>query len=216
MRPAVALQETTSAALADVFEGRLVLRMPDGLAMSADDFYDFCQLNQHLRFERTAQGEVIVMPPGTGGETGNRNFSLNGQFYLWTKQDGSGVFFDSSTTFNLPNTAERSPDAAWVRKARLAQLTAAQKRKFMPLCPDFAVELLSPSDRLEVVQAKMEEYLDNGLRLGWLIDADHRTVYVYRPGSPVEELINVMEVSGDPELPGFVLQLAEIWEPDLG
>lgn len=154
------------------------------------------------------------MPP-TGWETGERNSELTTQIRLWAKADGRGAASDSSTGFILPNKAERAPDAAWVRRERLAQLTAEQRRKFLPLCPDFAVELMSPSDKLLVVQAKMEEYIANGAQLGWLLDPDNRTVYVYRPNVPLETLENVLEVSGDPELPGFVLQLAEIWEPSI-
>lgn len=184
------------------------------LKLTGDTFYELVRQNSHMRLERTANGEVIIMPP-TGGETGNRNHSVNGQFYNWTKKDGSGSAFDSSTGFKLPNGADRSPDASWVEKSRLAQLTLEEKKKFLPLCPDFAIELRSPSDDLETVKAKMEEYIACGLQLGWLIDPEEKTVYVYRPGAVVQKLENVNEISADPELPGFVLDLREIWEPQL-
>jgi len=193
---------------------KVVLRLPAGFELSDDEFFEICQANHELRMERTAKGEIIVMPP-TGWETGDRNSEINMQFRQWAKREGSGVATESSTGFKLPNGADRSPDAAWVRRGRLAQLTAEQKRKFLPLCPDFVVELLSPTDKLEDGKAKMEEYLANGAQLGWLIDPDERRVYVYRPNTPVEMLENPESVSGDPELPGFVLQLTEIWQPNL-
>ena len=196
------------------FSGTLVLNLPHELVFNEDKFYDFCHANGDLRIERTAEGEVIVMPP-TGWETMDRNSELTTQVRLWAKREGSGKAGESSGGYILPNGAERSPDASWVRRERLAQLTTEQRRKFAPFCPDFVVELMSPSDKLRVVQAKMEEYLANGAQLGWLLDPDNRTVYVYRPNVPVEKLENVLEVSGDPELPGFVLQLAEIWEPSI-
>lgn len=194
--------------------GGIVLRLPEKLTWDEDEFFEFCQANRDLRIERTASGEIIIMPP-TGWVTGDRNSEINMQFRQWAKGEGSGVATDSSTGFKLPNGADRSPDAAWVRRERLAQLTAEQKRKFLPLCPDFVVELMSPSDALEDVQAKLEEYLANGAQLGWLIDPDKRHVYVYRPGQPIEKLEAPEQLAGDPELPGFVLELAEIWEPSL-
>ena len=154
------------------------------------------------------------MPP-TGGETGNRNAEITGQVVSWTKQDGTGAVFDSSTGFKLPNGADRSPDAAWVRRSRLAQLSREEKEKFLPLCPDFVIELLSPSDDLEEIQAKMDEYIDNGSRLGWLLDPKSRRVYIYRPGARVGVIENAEEISGAPELLGFVLDLREIWEPNI-
>ena len=151
----------------------------------------------------------------TGGETGNRNSEINRQLGNWTKQDGTGAAFDSSAGFKLPNGADRSPDAAWISRQRLAHLTPEQKKKFIPLCPDFVVELLSPADSLTPTQAKMIEYIENGTRLGWLIHAEAMRVYVYRPGVPVHELNNVTQVSADPELSGFTLDLRDIWEPNI-
>jgi Uma2 family endonuclease len=152
------------------------------------------------------------MPP-EGGETGNRSILLGTFLTQWALQDGTGVTFGSSTGFILPNGAMRAPDVAWVRRSRLAALTADQKQKFLPLCPDVVVEIRSPSDRLNALQEKMQEYLDNGARLGWLIDAANRAVYVYRPNQPVERLDNPTTISGEPVLPGFVLDLQTIWEP---
>ncbi|HLG14234.1 MAG TPA: Uma2 family endonuclease [Blastocatellia bacterium] len=182
--------------------------------MTDDQFFALCQQNRDLRLERTAQGDIIVMPP-TGFESGSHNSSITGQPYGWAKKDGTGVACDSSTGFTLPNGADRSPDVAWVRRKRLAQFTTEQKRKFLPLCPDFVVELRSPSDKLEDVQAKMREYIENGARLGWLIDPEARRVHVYRPGVAIEVLEGVLKVSGDPELRGFALDLREIWEPNV-
>ena len=190
----------------------IVLRMPPALKMDDDQFFEFCQINRDLRIERTSQGEIIVMPP-TGGETGKRNFGLIVQFGIWVKQDGTGVGFDSSTGFKLPNGAERAPDASWVKKERWEALTPSQRKKFAPLCPDFVIELRSPSDRVKDLQNKMEEYMDNGARLGWLIDPDSRQVYIYRPSGEIEQLDNPTEVKGDESvLPGFVLVMKEIWE----
>ena len=190
----------------------IVLRMPPALAMDDDQFFEFCQINRDLRIERTSQGEIIVMPP-TGGETGKRNFGLIVQFGIWVKQDGTGIGFDSSTGFKLPNGAERAPDTSWVKKERWEALTPSQRKKFAPLCPDFVIELRSPSDRVKDLQNKMEEYMDNGARLGWLIDPDSRQVYIYRPSGEIEQLDNPTEVKGDESvLPGFVLVMKEIWE----
>lgn len=182
------------------------------LDMNDDEFFDFCQLNRDLRIERTAEGDLIIIAPA-GGETGDKNASITAFLKIWSFQDGSGVAFDSLTGFTLPNGAIRSPDAAWVKRSRLAELTPEQKKKFLPPCPDFAIELRSPSDNLKTVQEKMQEYLTNGAQLGWLIDPLERRVYVYRPGvAAVECLDNPASISGDPELPGFVLDLSRIWE----
>ncbi len=184
------------------------------LKSTEDTFYELCRQNPELRLERTAKGEVIVMPP-TGGETGSRNDEIIRQLSNWRKSDGTGKSFESSTGYRLPNGANRSPDASWITKAKLAQLTVEQKKVFLPLCPDFAIELRSPSDDLDTIKAKMDEYIANGLRLGWLIDPEEKAVYVYRPNAAVQKLDSVSEVSGDPELPGFVLDLREVWEPQL-
>lgn len=192
----------------------LVLHLPPTAKMTSDEFFDFCQLNPDLRIERTAEGDIIIMPPA-GGETSARNADLTMQVRLWAKKDSSGVAFDSSGGFELPNGATRSPDAAWVKRSRLAPLSSERKRKFLPLCPDFVVELRSPSDSLSTLQDKMEEYRANGAELGWLIDPAGRRVYVYRPDADVERLDNPTELAGDPVLPGFVLDLADVWGIEL-
>jgi Uma2 family endonuclease len=147
----------------------------------------------------------------TGSETGNRNFNLTVQFGIWVKQDGTGVGFDSSTGFILPNGATKSADAAWVKLEKWNSLTREQQTKFAPICPDFVVELRSPSDRLQSLQEKMLEYIDNGVSLGWLIDRKNRRVYIYRPNGSVEVLDNPSRLRGEDVLPGFVLDLSTIW-----
>jgi Uma2 family endonuclease len=195
-------------------ESLLKLHLKPAVELTDDQFLQLCLLNRDLRLERTAEGDLIVMPP-TGAETGNRNSELTRQLANWTRKDGRGAGFDSSTGFKLPNGADRSPDGAWVLRSRLAELTSDQKQKFLPLAPDFAIELKSPGDALSDVLAKMEEYRECGVLLGWLINPETRRVHVYRPGKEVEVLEDPVEVSGEPELPGFVLDLREIWEPNL-
>jgi Uma2 family endonuclease len=192
----------------------VVLHTRPALDMSDEQFFEFCRLNRDWRIERTAEGDLIIMAPA-GGETGTRNAFLTTFLTNWALQDGTGVPFDSSTGFNLPNGATRSPDVAWVKRSRLAPLTPEQKRQFLPLCPDFVIELRSPSDRLKTIQDKMQEYIDNGAQLGWLIDPLDRRVYIYRPDAEVECLDNPATVTGNPELPGFVLDLKTIWELSL-
>lgn len=178
---------------------------------SDDEFFDFCMLNKDLRIELTSEGDLIIMPP-TGGETGNRNFTLIGKFAVWVEKDGTGKGFDSSTVFSLPNGAKRSPDLAWVRNERWNALTKKQREKFPPLCPDFVVELRSPSDSLRYLKSKMREYIENGAQLGWLIDPFEKKVYVYRPESAVEALNDPEKISGRPLLRGFVLDVRALWE----
>ncbi len=194
----------------DLYVLPLVVRLRPALDVSEDQFFALCQLNRDLRIERNAEGELLVMPP-TGGGTGRRNAEITWQLVDWAKRDRTGVAFDSSTGFRLPNTAVRSPDAAWMLGVRLDAIPADQREKFIPACPDFALELRSPSDQLQDVQAKMQEYLENGLRLGWLLDPEPRHVYVYRPQAPVKRLHDPATVAGDPVLPGFTLNLRAIW-----
>lgn len=194
-------------------ESMLALRIRALSDMTHDQFFDFCQQHKDLRIERTQEGEVVIMAP-TGGITGWRNANLTMIFGLWAKQQKEGVVFDSSTVFVLPNGAERSPDVAWVKRSRLAALTKQQKEQFPPLCPDFVLELRSPSDGLIALQNKMEEYIANGAQLGWLLDPRTQTVYIYRPGKEYEYIDHPATLAGDPELPGFILDLQPIWNPD--
>ncbi|MBF2063792.1 MAG: Uma2 family endonuclease [Calothrix sp. C42_A2020_038] len=180
------------------------------LDLTDEQFFQLCQANKDLRFERTATGELIVIPP-TGGETGNRNGRLTQQLFNWSDTDNTGIAFDSSTGFKLPNGADRSPDASWVKLQRWNALTPQQQTRFSPLCPDFVVEILSPSDSLKATQEKMKEYRDNGASLGWLINRKTRQVEIYRIGQEVEVLDNPSSLSGEDILPGFILNLAAIW-----
>jgi len=188
----------------------LVLQMSPVIEMTDDQFFEFCQLNRDLRIERTPKGELIIMSPA-GSETGNRNFDLIVQLGIWTRQDGTGIGFDSSTGFTLPNGGTRSPDAAWIKLERWNAIPPEQQVKFAPICPDFVVELRSPSDNLQPLKDKLQEYIDNGTSLGLLIDRKNRKVYIYRPQQEVECLDNPSTLSGDPLLPGFVLDLSKIW-----
>lgn len=178
--------------------------------LTEEQFTHLCQENPEFRIELTAQQELVIMPP-TGSETGRRNSTLIQRLANWAEMDGTGIVFDSSTLFTLPNGAKRSPDASWVKKERWSVLTSEQREGFAPLCPDFVVELRSPTDRLSDLQAKMQEYLDNGARLGWLIDPLDKRVSVYRSGQPAENLDDPPMLSGDPILPGFALHVRELW-----
>lgn len=188
----------------------LVLQMSPAIEMTDDQFFEFCHLNQNLRIERTAKGELIIMPP-TGSETGNRNFDLIVQLGIWARQDGTGIGFDSSAGFTLPNGATKSSDAAWIKLKRWNDISPEQRAKFAPICPDFVVELRSPSDNLQPLKDKLQEYIDNGASLGWLIDRKNRKVYIYCPQQEVECLDNPSTLSGGSLLPGFVLDLSTIW-----
>jgi len=179
--------------------------------MNDDEFFDFCQRHKDLRIEMNEDGEIIIMPP-TGSETGIKNFKLTTKFGNWVEKDGSGEGFDSSTGFVLPNGAKRSPDLSWIKSEKWNAIPKAKRKKFAPVCPDFVVELRSETDSLEKMQTKMEEYIENGASLGWLIDAGERKVYVYRQNAGVEVLENPPEISGGPLLQGFTLNLKEIWE----
>jgi Uma2 family endonuclease len=183
---------------------------PLGKQLSEDEFFQFCQLNRDLRIERACDGELIVMPP-TGAETGKFNHNIAVELGIWARTDGSGLAFDSSTGFALSNHAVRSPDLAWVRRSRWDKLTAKQKARFAPLCPDFVGEICSPSDRLPAVRATMQEYFENGAQLGWLIEPGEKRVYVYRPGKRTVRLDNPETLSGDPVLPGFALAIRKLW-----
>jgi len=192
----------------------LVVKMPSSIVeMNDDQFFDFCQVNKELRIERTAAGDVLIMAP-EGSESGQSDAEISLQLGTWAKRDRTGVVFGSSTGFTLPNRAMRSPDASWVPKSRLKGFSREERRKFLPLCPDFVIELKSPTDRLADLKNKMVEYIENGARLGWLLDPETRQVLIYRPGRAVEVSEHPESVSGDPDLPGFVLDLKGIWEPE--
>jgi Uma2 family endonuclease len=185
-------------------------KLPFDISTLTDDqYFQFCAVNEKLRIERTAEGKIIVMSP-TGGETGRRNAEVSRQVGNWAKQDGTGVVFDSNTEFRLPNGANRSPDASWVLKSRWEALPELEREKFPPLCPDFVLELLSPSDSLGELKLKMDEYLANGARLGWLIDPKSKRAFVYTSAG-VQLLENPAELSGDHVLPGFRLDMREIF-----
>ncbi|HAG79980.1 MAG TPA: hypothetical protein DCL61_02155 [Cyanobacteria bacterium UBA12227] len=187
----------------------ITLNLRPTITLTDEQFEQICRTNRDLKFERTAQGELVVMSL-TGGDTGRRNIKLSARLENWSSESNLGVAFDSSTGFRLPNGAIRSPDAAWVRLERWQALTSEQRKKFVPLCPDFLVELRSPSDELEDIQAKMQEYLANGLLLGWLIDPYREIVEIYRPNQSVEILNHATTLSGESVLPEFVLNLTGI------
>ncbi len=176
-----------------------------------EEYEALCRLNPEWRIEMTADGEIIIMPP-THSETGRRNFNLAGQFFVWTQQDKTGQGFDSSTGFTLPNGAKRAPDLSWIRLERWNILSADEKNSFAPICPDFVVELRSSTDSLKALQTKMQEYIECGAQLGWLINPFERKVYVYRPNAAVEVLDNPQSISGEPKLKDFTLEMKTIWE----
>jgi Uma2 family endonuclease len=188
----------------------LNLKLDPLIHLTDEQFYQLCQTNRDLRLERAATGEIMVMAP-TGGETGDREGEIFFQVKAWNNQNRSGKVFSPSTGFRLSNGATRSPDTCWLPLERWEALTPEQRQKFPPLCPDFVVELRSPSDDLQPLQEKMQEYLDNGLRLGWLIDPQNRQVEIYRPGLAVEVLQVPTTLSGEDVLPGFVLDLSGIY-----
>jgi Uma2 family endonuclease len=188
----------------------IVVHLEPVLNLSDEQLYEFSRINRELRIERNAHGEIIIMSP-TGGDTGERNAEITMQLRVWAKRDQTGATFDSSTGFRLPNRAVRSPDAAWIAYSRLESLGAEQRKKFIPLCPDFVIELRSATDSLNDLQDKMLEFIDNGAQLGWLIDTEHKRVYVYQPGEPIQESDNLELLSGEPLLHEFELDLREIW-----
>lgn len=188
----------------------LVINLRPTIELSDDAFYEFCQHNPDLRIERTATGALIVMPP-TGGESGHRNADLITDVGLWNRQTELGIVFDSSTVFKLPNGANRSPDVAWITNERWNALSIEQKKRFPPIAPDFVIELRSETDALSDLQEKMQEYMDNGVRLGWLIDPHTQQVSLYRPGQSVEMLQTPAKLLGETVLPGFVLDLSRIF-----
>ena len=189
----------------------LILHFPSSMQMTDEEFFEFCQENRDLRIERNQFGEISIMSPA-GSETGNRNFNLAGQLYVWSEKDNTGICFDSSAGFTLSTGAKRSPDASWIKLSRWNKLTPKQQEKFAPICPDFVIELRSASDNLQPLKDKMQEYMQEpGIQLGLLIDRKNRRVYIYRPGQIEECLENPDTVNCDPVLPGFVLNMGKIW-----
>ena len=189
----------------------VTLNLHPVVELTDDQFYELCQANRDLRLERTATGEIIIMPPA-GGETGHRNIEISFQVQAWSRQNNLGIAFDSSTGFKLPNGAERAPDASWIKCDRWNSLNSEQKRKFPPLCPDFVIELRSETDSIKTLQSKMQEYIDNGAKLGWLIDPKTQTVEIYRLAKQLEILQNPATLSGEDVLPNFVLNLSSIFK----
>ncbi len=190
---------------------RVVLCLPPGAEMDDEQFFEFSCLNDNFVIERKAGGEIIVMSPSVG-ETGYREHEIGKQLGNWADSDGTGIVFVSDTIFDLPSGGNYGPDASWVLRSRLAELTREQKRRMLPLAPDFILELMSPSDRISQTREKMQMWIESGVRLGWMMDPDRRRVHIYSE-SRIQELENPSTISGDPVLPGFVLDLAPIWDP---
>lgn len=190
------------------------IAIPQGFKVTPEQFEQLANAGQLARLELTQNGELIVMSP-TGGEAGRKNFNLYLDLGIWNRQTKLGQAFDSSTVFVLPSGARRSPDVSWIKSNRWNTLTLQQKQGFPPVTPDFVMELVSPSDlknqRYEDLQNKMQEYLENGVRLGWLIEPSAKTIEIYRIGQPVEVLNNPQNISGENILPGFTLDLTEIF-----
>ena len=192
----------------------LVLHLNPPIPLTDDQLFEFCQQNSIYQVERDASGDLLVTPP-TGFITSVRNSEVTMRLRTWADRDRRGVASGSSAGFFLPNGALRAPDAAWTLRSRLRTIPREQLEKFVPLCPDFVIELKSPSDTLSSLQAKLTEYIDNGARLGWLIDPYRRQVHVYRPARDPEILDNPASVAGDPELTGFTLDLEPLWNPTI-
>jgi len=188
---------------------RMVVHTGGAIHMDDEQFFQFCRINRDLQIERTADGDIIIRAP-EGASSGRRSSKLTASFEIWAERDGTGQVFGSSTGFILPSRATRSPDVSWVRNDRLDAFSDDECEKFLPICPDFVLELRSPSDSLPALQQKMEEYCQNGAQLGWLLDPVSKSVHIYRPDSP-EILDNPATVSGEPLLRGFVLDLQKIW-----
>ncbi|MBD2692740.1 Uma2 family endonuclease [Anabaena catenula] len=180
------------------------------IQLTDNQFYQLCRENPEVKFERNADGKLLIISP-TGGITGNQNAEIAADFGIWNRQTKLGVCFDSSTCFKLPNGANRSPDVAWIKKERWDALTPEEQEKFSPIAPDFVLELMSPSDSLQETQTKMQEYINNGVKLGWLINRKMRQVQIYRLDKPVEILEFPQELSGEDVLPGFILNMQIVW-----
>ncbi|MBW4525631.1 MAG: Uma2 family endonuclease [Phormidium tanganyikae FI6-MK23] len=188
----------------------LVINLKPTIELTDDEFYKFCQQNPDLRIESTAEGALVVMPP-TGGGSGKRNADLTTDVNLWNRQTELGAVFDSSTIFRLPNGAKRSPDVAWITNDRWNALSLEEQERFPPIAPDFVIELRSRTDDIEDLEAKMQEYMENGVQLGWLLDPFTQEVKVYRQGQSVETLQSPVTLSGETVLPGFSLDLSRVF-----
>jgi Uma2 family endonuclease len=180
------------------------------IQLNENQFYQLCRENPEVKFERSADGKLLIISP-TGGGTGKRNFEIGIEFGIWNRQTKLGVCFDSSTCFKLPNGANLSPDVAWIKNDRWNALTPEEQENFPPIAPDFVLELMSPSDTLQETQAKMQEYINNGVKLGWLINRKMRQVEIYRLGKPIEILDFPQQLSGEDILTGFILDMQIIW-----
>ncbi|NCJ08420.1 Uma2 family endonuclease [Synechococcales cyanobacterium C] len=188
----------------------IALNLRPTLQITDSVFEQLCQSNPNLRLERTTQGELVIMPPA-GSESGRQNLSLSAQLWYWNQQSKLGVAFDSSAGFTLANDAIRAPDAAWIEQSRWESLSREQRSKFAPICPDFVIELKSPSDDLALLESKLQEYIDNGSQLGWLINAETQQVYCYRPGQPVQICDRPTHLSGEPLLANFLMDFTLVW-----
>lgn len=188
----------------------ITLDLSPVIKLTDEEFFKLALAHQDLQMERTPTGEIVIMQP-TGGNTGKRNANLTIDLGLWNRQTKLGVVFDSSTEFNLPNGGNRSPDAAWIQLERWNALSEEERETFPPICPDFVIELRSPSDSFQKLQEKMQEYLTSGIRLGWLIDPKNRRVEIYRQGKEVEVLDSPTSITGEDVMPGFVLELETVW-----
>jgi Uma2 family endonuclease len=191
----------------------LPVYLPQSFTVTDSQFWELARTNPELRLERTAEGELIVMPP-TGSEGGNYNAEVTTDFGIWNRRTQLGKVFDSSTGFKLPNGATRAPDTAWVTHERWNALTPEQRKKFAPICPDFVLELASESDDLDTLRLKMREYIENGCRLGWLVIPKTQQVEIYRIDGSIEVLQSPITLSGETVLPGFVLDLTTIFKTD--
>lgn len=189
-------------------EVRLVLQM-SSVGLTDDQFFRLCRDNRDFRIEMTAQKELIIMSP-TNPETGRKNAAITASLFNWARIDGTGFCFDSSSQFTLPNGAKRSPDASWILKGRWDRLTKEEKERFTEICPDFVIELRSPSDRVADLAEKMHEYISNGSGLGWLLDPIENRAIVYRPGQPPLVIDRPGTLTGDPVLPGFQFEFKQI------
>ncbi|MDJ0600453.1 MAG: Uma2 family endonuclease [Crocosphaera sp.] len=176
------------------------------VGLSNEQFYQLCQVNDQWRLEETAQGELMIMPP-VGAISGNRESEFNADVVIWNRETKLGKVFSSSTVFILPNGGKRSPDVAWIANERWDKLTLEEKEKFAPICPDFVIELRSRTDSLSQLQTKMQEYVNSGLKLGWLINPQNQQVEIYRHSQPVEVVSLPTTLSGENVLPGFTLEL---------